>query len=178
MSCLDDQSLILLVHTCLVHCITPSVRSLSISRLSRPHYLTSSLGWAGAALRSIAMKSSGRSLRVRTRGGVFKDRLSSGVDWIRSRSLGLGNWESSLSPEKSSQAGCHIRANTGLCSVRLKSFAMENETSVSENPIHLKTIYPVSSLMNMAQEYQHYKDPMEDQRNSYRTLRSSLGPAS
>lgn len=170
--------MILLVRTCLPWSITSTHQYFLCPSLDSPASTTSSLGWAGAALRSISMKSSGRSLRVRTRGGVFKDRLSSGVDWIRSRSLGLGNWESSLSPEKSSQAGCHIRANTGLCSVRLKSFAMENETSVSENPIHLKTIYPVSSLMNMAQEYQHYKDPMEDQRNSYRTLRSSLGPAS
>lgn len=59
---------------------------------------TSSL--SGAARCSSSRKSRGRSLRVRTLGGVFSDRVSRGVDWIRSRSLGLGNWGSSLSPDK------------------------------------------------------------------------------
>lgn len=59
---------------------------------------TSSL--SGAARCSSSRKSRGRSLRVRTLGGVFSDRVSSGVDWIRSRSLGLGNWGSLLSPDK------------------------------------------------------------------------------
>lgn len=60
------------------------------------------MGWA--ALRSISKKSKGRSLRVRTLGGVFNDRVSSGVDWIRSRSMGLENWESSLSPDRSTES--------------------------------------------------------------------------
>lgn len=47
---------------------------------------------------SSSKKSRGRSLRVSTRGGVFSDRLSSGVDWMRSRSLGRGNCRSLPSP--------------------------------------------------------------------------------
>lgn len=58
---------------------------------------TSSL--SGAARCSSSRKSKGRSLRVRTLGGVFNDRASSGVDWIRSRSLGLGNCSSLLPPD-------------------------------------------------------------------------------
>lgn len=59
---------------------------------------TSSL--SGAARCSSSRKSRGRSLRVRTLGGVFSDRVSKGVDWIKSRSLGLVNWGSLLSPDK------------------------------------------------------------------------------
>lgn len=72
--------------------------TLSNGQLIALSLTTSSL--SGAARCSSSRKSRGRSLRVRTLGGVFSDRVSSGVDWIRSRSLGLGNWVSLLSPDK------------------------------------------------------------------------------
>lgn len=72
--------------------------TLSIGQLIALSLTTSSLSRAVRC--SSSMKSRGRSLRVRTLGGVFSDRVSSGVDWIRSRSLGLGNWVSLLSPDK------------------------------------------------------------------------------
>lgn len=66
-------------------------------------FVTSSLGWAvelpaGSESGSGSRKSRGWSLRVRTRGGVFSSTVSSGVDWIKSRSLGLPKRASLLSP--------------------------------------------------------------------------------
>jgi hypothetical protein len=49
---------------------------------------------------SKSRKSSGLSLSVSTRGGVFSARGLKGVDWIRSRSAGLENETSSLFPGK------------------------------------------------------------------------------
>ena len=60
--------------------------------------LTSSFWGAGAGL-SKSRKSSGLSLSVSTRGGVFRARGLKGVDCIRSRSAGLENGMSSLFPE-------------------------------------------------------------------------------
>lgn len=77
-------------------------------------FVTSSLGWAvelpaGSGSGSGSRKSKDWSLRVRTRGGVFSSTASRGVDWIKSRSLGLPKRESLLSPwsvKKWALVGC------------------------------------------------------------------------
>lgn len=59
--------------------------------------LTSSF-WGVEEGLSKSRKSSGLSLSVSTRGGVFSARGLKEVDWIRSRSAGLENVMSSLLP--------------------------------------------------------------------------------
>lgn len=59
--------------------------------------LTSSFWGVGGGL-SKSRKSSGLSLSVSTRGGVFSAKGLKGVDCIRSRSAGLENGMSSLFP--------------------------------------------------------------------------------
>lgn len=62
--------------------------------------LASSFCGVAAVGLSKSRKSNGLSLRVRTRGGVFRDKGSNGVVWIRSRSAGLEKDPSSLWPVK------------------------------------------------------------------------------